>query len=122
MFPDIGKRLGPGLVSWEIYEKNLKGSVVDTKGVLKDVRLNYLWGANSPWNCAWGAKVFDELVKRPSVEGAQRREVTIERLEGIHHFVSFFSTYFEEPFWAAIWVSMLTILPVPFRIRFLGTS
>ncbi|KAI0092161.1 hypothetical protein BDY19DRAFT_990897 [Irpex rosettiformis] len=86
LFPDIAIRLGPGLVSWEICDKNVRGTVLDTKGVLKNVRLNYFWGANSPWNCAWAAKVVEGLMQEPPVEGQQRREVVIEMLEDMHHF------------------------------------
>ncbi len=107
LFPDVGIRLGPGLVSWEICAKNVRGSILDTKGVLKGVKLHHLWGAHSPWNCAWSAKVVEGLLKEPPVEGEVRREVNIERLEGIHHFVSVY--FFVRRLWYDLVKCVLTI-------------
>lgn len=108
LFPDVGIRLGPGLVSWEICAKNVRGSILDTKGVLKGVKLHHLWGAHSPWNCAWSAKIVEGLLKEPPVEGEVRREVNIERLEGIHHFVSVYF-FFVRRLWYDLVKCVLTI-------------
>ncbi|KAI0700598.1 hypothetical protein BC835DRAFT_396880 [Cytidiella melzeri] len=89
LFPGIAARLGPAFVSWKIYVENLRRAIFDTKGTLKGVPLYHLWGAMSPWNCPWSARRLQDMLDEPVVAGEQRREVHIERLEGIHHFVSF---------------------------------
>jgi hypothetical protein len=89
-FPDVVLRLGPGLVCWEIYATNVRRAFFDTRGVLQGVPAYILWGALSPWNCAWSAKCLTEMANEPVVEGEQRRELHIERIEDIHHMVGLF--------------------------------
>lgn len=87
-FTRIVDRFGPGLVSWEIYARNLRHALFDTRGVLKNVPVHFLWGAMSPWNCAWTAKCLTDMLKEPTKDGETRREIHIERIDDMNHFVS----------------------------------
>lgn len=71
-----------------VYRPNAHRAMFDTKGAWPKVKVLLLWADMSILYCPWGAKVLSDALAEPAVEGMQRRDVEIMRLEEANHFVS----------------------------------
>ncbi|KAI0340787.1 alpha/beta-hydrolase [Trametopsis cervina] len=87
-FGGVASRIGAAVVGWEISWRNTYNSLFDTKGTLPGIPIYVLWGAMSPWNVPWSARFISDVAEKPAPPGEQRRELHIERLEGLAHFAN----------------------------------
>jgi hypothetical protein len=86
-FHPVMDRLGPGLVDWQVLGRHTRRALFDTKGACKNIKVVVLWPDMSPWPCVYSAKILSEMQEEPHVEGEQRREMSIIRVEDANHFV-----------------------------------
>ena len=93
-------RIGPALVSWEVFMENTRHAFFDTKGTWKDVKALLVWGEMGPWTVAVAAKELTAMLEAPQIEGQQRRDVKIVCLKEANHFVSFQRWLWRDFSWA----------------------
>lgn len=70
-----------------IRQRHARCAFFDADAVLPDVDILALWCDQSVWLTAWGAKVFQDLVRAPAEPGQRKRKTTFLKVENANHFV-----------------------------------
>ncbi|KAI0341809.1 alpha/beta-hydrolase [Trametopsis cervina] len=70
----------------EVFDKNLRHSIFDTKGLWKDVKIVGLSSDMSPSIFAWAFKVISDMLEMTPGEGEVRRKCDMVKLTGKNHF------------------------------------
>ncbi|KAI0340786.1 alpha/beta-hydrolase [Trametopsis cervina] len=83
---EAARRIGPGLVNYEVFAENLRLALFDTKGAWQNVKVIAAWGNMSMWSVPWAARKLADRLDEPAQPGEQRRDVQIVRLDNANHF------------------------------------